>query len=124
VFAGTKHMVKRTKTGVIGWLGITGAIWTIAWIIAHSIPVFSNLLGLVAALFASWFSYGIPGALWLWMYYGEWFSSPKRIAQFAANTLLMLVGLIVCALGLWASGEAIAQDAGTQPWSCKSNAAP
>jgi hypothetical protein len=35
VFAGTKHMVKRTKTGVIGWLGITGAIWTIAWIIAH-----------------------------------------------------------------------------------------
>jgi amino acid permease len=123
VFAGTKHVAKRTTLGWIGWLGITAAIWVIAWVIAQSIPVFSNLLGLVCALFASWFSYGIPGSLWLWMYYGEWFSSPKRIAQFSLNALLMLVGLILCALGLWSSGEAIARDSGTDPWSCRSNAA-
>jgi amino acid permease len=123
VFAGTKHLAKRTTLGVIGWLGVTAALWVIAWIIAQSIPVFSNLLGLVCALFASWFSYGIPGALWLWMYYGEWFSSPKRIVLFALNALLVLVGLLLCVLGLWASGEAIAKDSGTQPWSCKSNAA-
>ncbi|KAH6641841.1 transmembrane amino acid transporter protein-domain-containing protein [Chaetomium tenue] len=123
VFAGTKHIAKHTKLGLLGWLGITSAIWIIAWIIAQSIPVFSNLLGLVCALFASWFSYGIPGSLWLWMYYGEWFTTPKRTAQFALNALLMLVGLLLCALGLWCSGEAIAQDRGTEPWSCKSNAA-
>ncbi|KAK4135085.1 hypothetical protein BT67DRAFT_449331 [Trichocladium antarcticum] len=123
VFAGTKHMAKRTTLGVIGWLGITAGIWIIAWIIAQSIPVFSNLLGLVCALFASWFSYGIPGSLWLWMHYGEWFASPKKIALFSLNALLMLVGLLLCALGLWCSGEAIAQDSGTDPWSCKSNAA-
>jgi len=123
VFAGTKHLAKRTTLGVVGWLGITAGIWIVAWVIAQSIPVFSNLLGLVCALFASWFSYGIPGSLWLWMYYGEWFSSPKRIAQFSANALLMLVGLLLCALGLWCSGEAIAHDSGTDPWSCKSNAA-
>jgi amino acid permease len=123
VFAGTKHMAKRTTVGVLGWLGITAAIWTIAWVIAESIPVFSNLLGLVCALFASWFSYGIPGSLWLWMYYGEWFTSPKRIALFSLNALLMLVGFLLCALGLWCSGEAIAHDSGTEPWSCKNNAA-
>jgi amino acid permease len=123
VFAGTKHLVKRTTLGVVGWLGITAAIWIIAWIIAESIPVFSNLLGLVCALFASWFSYGIPGSLWLWMHYGNWFSSPKRIAQFSCNVVLVLIGLLLCALGLWCSGEAIAHDSGTTPWSCKSNAA-
>ncbi|KAK4234382.1 transmembrane amino acid transporter protein-domain-containing protein [Achaetomium macrosporum] len=123
VFAGTKHVAKRTTLGWVGWLGITAAIWVIAWVIAQSIPVLSNLLGLVCALFDSWFSYGIPGSLWLWMYYGEWFTSPKRIAQFSLNALLMLVGLILCALGLWSSGEAIARDSGTDPWSCKSNAA-
>ncbi|KAK4232825.1 transmembrane amino acid transporter protein-domain-containing protein [Achaetomium macrosporum] len=123
VFAGTKHLAKRTTLGVIGWLGITAAIWIIAWIIAQSIPVFSNLLGLVCALFASWFSYGIPGSLWLWMYYGEWFTSPRRIVQFSLNALLMLVGLLLCAMGLWSSGEAIARDSGTTPWTCKSNAA-
>ncbi|AEO55911.1 hypothetical protein MYCTH_2089733 [Thermothelomyces thermophilus ATCC 42464] len=123
VFAGTKHVVKRTTLGVIGWLGITAATWIIAWVIAQSIPVFSNLLGLVCALFASWFSYGIPGCLWLWMHYGNWFSSPKKIAQFSLNALLLLVGLVLCALGLWSSGEAIAQDSGSDPWTCKSNAA-
>ena len=123
IFAGTKHIAKHTKLGLLGWLGITASIWIIAWVIAQSIPVFSNLLGLVCALFASWFSYGIPGSLWLWMYYGEWFTTPKRTVQFALNALLMLVGLLLCALGLWCSGEAIAHDVGTDPWSCKSNAA-
>ncbi|KAK4123638.1 hypothetical protein N657DRAFT_418924 [Parathielavia appendiculata] len=122
LFGATKHLHKRTALGWFGWLGITAALWAIAWIIAQSIPVFSNLLGLVCALFASWFSYGIPGSLWLWMYYGEWFSSPRRIALFSLNALLVLVGTLLCVLGLWASGEAIARDSGTDPWSCKSNA--
>ncbi|KAJ4287127.1 hypothetical protein N0V88_007749 [Collariella sp. IMI 366227] len=123
VFRGTKHLAKRTTLGWIGWLGITAGIWIIAWIIAQSIPVFNNLLGLVCALFASWFSYGIPGSLWLWLHYGDWFSSPKRIMQFSLNAMLMLIGLLLCALGLWCSGEAIAQDSGSDTWSCKSNAA-
>ncbi|KAK4106875.1 hypothetical protein N658DRAFT_555645 [Parathielavia hyrcaniae] len=123
LFARTRHLHKRTAVGWLGWLGITAALWAVAWVIAQSIPGFSNLLGLVAALFTSWFSYGIPGSLWLWMHYGEWFSSPRRGALFALNATLVLVGTLLCALGLWASGEAIARDSGTAPWSCESNAA-
>ncbi|KAK6063409.1 transmembrane amino acid transporter [Seiridium cupressi] len=123
VFAGTKHIVKQTTLGVVGWAGITAGIWVIAFVIAESIPVFSNLLGLLCALFASWFSYGIPGALWLWMHHGNYFSSGKKAALFGANVLLVLTGLTLCALGLWSAGEAIAADSGTTPWSCKSNAA-
>jgi hypothetical protein len=75
VFAGTKHIAKRTWVGTVGWVVITIAVWVIALVIAESIPVFSSLLGLVCALFASWFSYGIPGILWLFLHKGNWFGS-------------------------------------------------
>ncbi|KAK6223337.1 hypothetical protein LQW54_000454 [Pestalotiopsis sp. IQ-011] len=123
VFAGTKHLHKRTTLGNLGWVGITAGVWIIAFVIAESIPVFSNLLGLLCALFASWFSYGIPGGLWLWMHYGDYFSDGKRITMFVANIGLVLTGVVLCALGLWSAGEAIAADSGTSPWTCASNAA-
>ncbi|KAH8664199.1 transmembrane amino acid transporter protein-domain-containing protein [Xylariales sp. PMI_506] len=121
VFAGTKHIVKRTTLGVVGWVGITAGVWVIAFVIAESIPVFSNLLGLLCALFASWFSYGIPGILWMWMHHGEWFKDGKNTTMFIGNSALLLTGVTICALGLWSAGEAIAADGGTEPWTCKSN---
>ncbi|KAH9904587.1 transmembrane amino acid transporter protein-domain-containing protein [Xylariomycetidae sp. FL2044] len=122
VFAGTKHIVKRTILGTVGWAGITLMMWVIALVIAESIPVFSSLLGLICALFASWFSYGIPGILWLFMNKGEWFKGGRKMAAFAASILLFLTGLVLCALGLWSSAEAIRDEAGTEAWTCRSNA--
>ncbi|KAF6809725.1 amino acid transporter [Colletotrichum plurivorum] len=124
MFRNTKHMVRRTKLSGIVWIGIVTGIWALSMIIAESIPVFNSLLGLICALFASWFSYGLPGIFWLWMHYGNWFSSPKQIVRFAANVMLFLAGLLICVLGLWASIEAIATEKATKPWSCASNAAP
>ncbi|CAI4215648.1 unnamed protein product [Parascedosporium putredinis] len=62
IFRNTKHMVRRTKISTISWFAITFGAWTISMIIAESIPVFNNLLGLIGALFASWFSYGLLGS--------------------------------------------------------------
>jgi succinate dehydrogenase hydrophobic anchor subunit len=123
IFRNTQHMKRRTKLSNIAWFGITGAIWLLSMIIAESIPVFNSLLGLVAALFVSWFSYGLPGVFWLWMHYGNWFSSGKQIVHFLSNVLLLITGTLICVLGLWASIEAISQEEGTKPWSCASNAA-
>jgi amino acid permease len=123
IFKNTRHYAKRTKTGTLAWLGITAAVWCIAFVIAESIPVFNNLLGLVAALFASWFSYGIPGALWLWMNHGRYFSTTKGTIKFVANIVLVLVALAICSLGLWSTGEALSSDQGNGSWSCRSNAA-
>ena len=124
IFRDTKHMVRRTKLSTISWFAVTFFAWAIAMVIAESIPVFNNLLGLVGALFASWFSYGLPGVFWLWMQWGNWFSSPKQICHFVANVVLFIVGLLICVLGFWASVEAII-EAGTEqkPWTCASNAA-
>lgn len=124
-FRNTKHAVRRTKRSTMAWFGITFAVWLIAMIVAESIPVFNSLLGLVSALFVSWFSYGLPGIFWLWMHKGKWTNQgPKQTARFVANVVLVVVGSCICVLGLWASIEAIANEEMTDPWTCKSNAAP
>lgn len=94
------------------------AMWAIALVIAESIPIFDSLLGLLAALFVSWFSYGLPGIFWLWMHNGNWVSSPGRAAKFAANVLLVITGVMVCVLGLWASVESIIESESGKPWAC------
>ncbi|TDZ16257.1 N amino acid transport system protein [Colletotrichum orbiculare MAFF 240422] len=122
IFGNTKHVVKRTKVSTIAWLGITFGIWAIGMVIAESIPVFNNMLGLVSAAFASWFSFGLPGIFWLWMHKGNWFSTGKQKIQFAFTSLLVLVGVLLCVLGLWVSIEAIANAQQSKPWTCASNA--
>ncbi|KAI0484407.1 transmembrane amino acid transporter protein-domain-containing protein [Xylariaceae sp. FL0804] len=122
VFGGTRHARSRTLAGTAGWWAITLALWACALVIAESIPVFSSLLGLVCALFASWFSYGIPAVLWLFLHRGNWFRDAGRAAMFAASLALLLTGCLLCVLGLWSSAEAIRDEAGTDAWTCKSNA--
>ncbi|KAI1484393.1 aromatic and neutral aliphatic amino acid permease [Biscogniauxia mediterranea] len=122
VFGGTKHVVKQTLLGTVGWVGITIVVWVISLVIAESIPVFTSLLGLVCALFASWFSYGLPGIFWMFMNRGEWFKDGKMMAKFGANVVLILTGLLLCVLGLWSSATAINSEAATAAWSCRTNA--
>ena len=122
LFKGTEHINKRTKLATFSWIGLTGAVWIVAWIIAESIPDFDNLLALISSLFASWFTYGLPGAMWLFLNYGQWFRDWKNIALFFLNWVLFAIGAAVCVLGLWSSGVAIANDKGGGSWTCRSNA--
>jgi hypothetical protein len=48
------HQRSFLATGT--WVAIGLTTWTIAWIIAESIPVFNELLSLISSLFGSWFS--------------------------------------------------------------------
>lgn len=123
IFRNTKHLERRTKLSTISWIGVTFGIWALSMVIAESIPVFNSLLGLMAAAFVSWFSYGLPGLFWLWMHKGSWFASKGQTIRFVANATLLLSGFLICVLGMWASIEAIAKEEITKPWSCKSNAA-
>lgn len=124
IFGNTKHVVRRTRVSTISWLLITLGIWGIGMVISESIPVFNNLLGLVSAAFASWFSFGLPGIFWLWMHKGNWFSTWQQKCRFAGSSLLLLVGVLLCVLGLWVSIESIAKGGSSaKPWTCASNAA-
>ena len=52
------HQRSFLATGT--WVAIGLSTWTVAWIIAESIPVFNELLSLISSLFGSWFSCEFP----------------------------------------------------------------
>ncbi|RMJ20988.1 hypothetical protein PHISP_08141, partial [Aspergillus sp. HF37] len=95
IFRGSQHMQKKSLLSVGTWVGIALVLWTIAWIIAESIPVFNDLLSLISALFASWFCYGLPAIFWLFMNKGLYSSSASKIFLTIVN--LCIVG-IACAI--------------------------
>ena len=122
IFRGTRHMSKRTWLSVGSWIGIILTLWVIAWIIAESIPVFNDLLSLISALFASWFTYGLSGVFWLYINKGRWFSNGRKTALTVLNFIIFGIGAAICGIGLYASGVAIHSDAGSGgSWSCADN---
>ena len=123
MFAGTRHLHSRGWIATGTWIGLGTSSWIIAFIIAESIPVFSDLLGFISALFASWFSYGIPGICWFYLNRGEWFKNKKNWWLSGVNAALVLLGLIICFVGLYSSGYQMSIDAkrGGQVWSCADN---
>lgn len=129
-FKGSRHMHSRTWLGAGGWAVITLVIWVVAWAIAESIPNFNALLGLISAVFASWFTYGLSGVFWLFINWGGsgrkgvrgWFGAgAKKMALAVLNLAIVGVGAVVMGLGLYASGIAIAEKSGSGSWTCADN---
>ncbi|KAK8183597.1 transmembrane amino acid transporter protein-domain-containing protein [Phyllosticta capitalensis] len=121
IFKGTKYLGSRGFVATASWLGIDAAICVVSFIIAASIPNFSNLLGFVSSLFASFFSYALGGLMWMHVYKGEWFKGGRNIASFVASSFLILIGCAICGLGLYASGKAMHDQSGGSSWSCADN---
>ncbi|GAD94195.1 amino acid transporter [Paecilomyces variotii No. 5] len=122
LFRGTDRMHKRSFVSVGSWISITLILWVIAWVIAEAIPVFNNLLSLITALFASWFTYGLSGIFWLFLNRGKWFSSPRKIILTVVNVVIFGIGACLCGLGLYVSGKAIHDSPSSASFSCASNA--
>ncbi|RMJ27929.1 hypothetical protein PHISP_01197 [Aspergillus sp. HF37] len=122
LFAGTDRMHKRDFRAVMSWVVIAVVLWVIAWIIASAIPVFDHLLSLITSLFASWFTFGLPGVFWMYMNQGLWFSSPRKIFLTVLNVIIICIGCILCGLGLYTSGKAIHDSPSSESFSCASNA--
>ena len=83
-------MASRSLRSVFVWALIVSTLWIAAWIIASAVPVFNDLLGLISALFASWFTYGISGVFWLWLNKGMYGRGWRRRVLTGVN-----VGLVV-----------------------------
>lgn len=122
LFGKTQHVAKRTTFGTVAWIMLMLGLWGLAFVIAESIPIFNSLLSLVAALFVSWFSYGIPGLMWLFLYRGQYFRDWKMMVGLVSNVFLVIVGIMFCSLGLWSTIESLVSSSKSKPWSCASNA--
>ena len=120
-------MTSHSFVGWATWIGICFAIWTLAFIIAEVIPFFNDLLGVISALFASWFTYGISGIFWFHLTAkpDRWRSGWQR-----AKTLfwgaVVLSGFFIMIAGLYSSIWSIVQgyQSGSfpAPFSCVNRA--
>lgn len=104
-------MHKRDWVATGSWIAIGAVVWLLAWIIAEAIPVFNNLLSLIASLFASWFTCKSPRTLrlwseliydtdgfsaifWLHMNKGQYFATPTKILLTCVN--IFIIGIACC----------------------------
>ncbi|KAJ5322348.1 hypothetical protein N7452_010637 [Penicillium brevicompactum] len=124
IFRGERshHMHQKSLLATGTWVAIGLTTWTVAWVIAESIPVFNELLSLISSLFGSWFSYGMPAIFWLSMNKGQWFSSPSKIALTIVNLVILGIAIAICGLGLYVSGVAINESSSNASWTCANNA--
>lgn len=118
----TRHLAGKTLVGYATWAGILLILWILAWIVAESIPIFNDLLGLIASLFVSWFAYGLPAAFWLFLNWDRLFSTPKRTFLTILNGSLIAMAMLIMVAGMYAVGIGIAADTNGAVWSCANNA--
>ncbi|GKZ27766.1 hypothetical protein AbraCBS73388_005616, partial [Aspergillus brasiliensis] len=65
MFRGRNAMHSRSFSAISLWAAVSATLWFLAWVVAESIPVFNDILGLTSSLFASWFTFSLPGMFWL-----------------------------------------------------------
>ncbi|KAI1007170.1 N amino acid transport system protein [Podosphaera aphanis] len=93
----------NTRQGWISWIVLVAIITLIAWIIAESIPFFSDLLAISSCLFVSGFTFYFPAWMWFKLIKkGSW-SSRENIFLSIVNAIIFIIGLIILFGGTYAS---------------------
>ena len=112
------NVVHQTNWKSMGsWYAICAVAWTISWILAEAIPNFNIFLGLIGALFGSWFSCeysfavinsgcgsylldALPPCLSLYQHRGKWFVTKRRTAMTLLNCFIVALGATIVSTAL------------------------
>ncbi|KAK5720966.1 hypothetical protein LTR15_006928 [Elasticomyces elasticus] len=131
IFRGSRHLHDNTVLGWTVWTALVVIMNGAAFVLATGVPIFGYLVGIAAALFASWYTYGIAGAFWLHDTYFGLDSGGTGLRELLrrpfmtmVNVLTFLAGAFICVGGLYvfirAITEAYASGAVGAPFSCGS----
>jgi hypothetical protein len=89
------------------WIGIGSLFWIVTFVVSNAIPIFSSILNISAAIFVSWFTFGLTSIFWLHMNWNEQFSTPRKTFLSVLNWAIMLLTLFLNAGGLYSSLKAL-----------------
>lgn len=92
--------------GWLLWILLCFSAVAIAFILAIAVPIFSYLIGITAAVFASWYTYGIAGFFFLSdTYYlkGGAEGLRRRPIETAVAVFTVLAGAFICVAGTYVS---------------------
>lgn len=59
LFRNSRHLHSNTVIGWTVWVVLVALMNGIAFVLAVGVPIFNNLIGITASLFAAWFTYGM-----------------------------------------------------------------
>lgn len=99
-------MYTHTLLGWFVWVVLCFAAVAVAFVFAISVPIFSDLIGIAASLFASWYTYGLAGFFWIHDVYhskGGIEGLRHRPIQSILAMLTILVGAFICVAGTYVS---------------------
>lgn len=105
-FRRSRHIYTHTFLGWLIWTILCFTAVAIAFVLAIAVPIFSYLIGIAAALFASWYTYGLAGFFWLHdTYYlkGGTSALRKRPIGVILAVLTILAGAFICVAGTYVS---------------------
>jgi hypothetical protein len=94
---------RNTKRAWTLWLAIGTTFWILAFVLANAIPLFHSILSVSAALFVSWFTFGISGVMWLYLNWEVQFRDWKKTLLAIVNWVIIAFTLLANGVGLWAS---------------------
>ncbi|KAF2009393.1 transmembrane amino acid transporter [Aaosphaeria arxii CBS 175.79] len=126
-FRGTKHLNHNTMIHWVSWLGLTGAVCIVAYIIASAIPNFGALVSLIGALFGTLMTFQSMGMMW---FYDHWTKGKAEKSTrwmslvfwagfiIASGTFLMIAGTYGSVLGI---KDTYSGSNGPTAWSCADN---
>lgn len=126
-FRHSRHLHAHTTLGWGVWTLLVVLVNGAAFVLAIGVPIFSYLIGIAAALFASWYTYGIAGMFWLHDAYHDgrprgWRAWRTRWVQATSAVLTILAGGFICVAGTYVVVKAIieAYESGAvgSPFSC------
>ncbi|PSN72433.1 putative amino acid transporter [Corynespora cassiicola Philippines] len=124
---GSKHLSANTWIHWASWLGCTGAVCLIAYIIASAVPVFSGLVSLIGALFGTLICFQPMGCMWLYDNWSEGLArkSPRWMAMVCWSVFVVASGTFLMIAGTYGSIVFIINDynakGGSAAWSCADN---
>ncbi|MCJ1255898.1 hypothetical protein MMC24_003716 [Lignoscripta atroalba] len=124
-FRRSKHLHSHTFIGWSVWIFLILIMNAAAFVLAVGVPIFNYLIGIAASLFASWYTYGIAGAFWLYdahRYEGGSSAWKRHWFLTVLNVLTLVAGAFICVAGMYVTVKSIveAYAAGLvgSPFSC------
>jgi hypothetical protein len=103
-FRHSRHVYSHTILGWSVWTVLCFGTTAIALVFAIAVPIFSYLIGITAAVFASWYTYGLAGFFWLHDVYrldGGREALKRRHVGTTFALLTIVAGAVICICGTY-----------------------
>ncbi|KAH7915339.1 transmembrane amino acid transporter protein-domain-containing protein [Hygrophoropsis aurantiaca] len=112
-FRHSRHIYTHTVLGWTVWITLCIIAVALAFVFAVAVPIFSDLIGIPASLFAAWYTYGIAGFFWIHDTYhlkGGRAALRQRPVGTILALLTILAGAFICVAGTYVSIKLIAES--------------